>query len=80
MLVTRYESLMKNFKDYYRRYHPDVARDERRARRPAPRPRGAGVRRLGLAIDVLGLGVGLAVDAERPPSTGRRNGPDRSER
>ena len=28
----------------------------------------------------LGLRVGLAVDAERPPSTGRRNGPDRSER
>jgi len=73
-----------------------------RARRPAPRPRGAGVRRLererragtssrrfGLAIDILGLRLGLAVDAERlgpsgkqhrPPSTGRRTGPDRSER
>jgi len=118
------------FRRLAHRYHPDVARDKRRARRfpeileayealsdpekrrqydriyrdrrPASRPRGTAVRRLerdgragtssrrfGLAIDLLGFRLGLAVDAERlgpsgkrrkPSSTGRRNGPDRSER
>jgi curved DNA-binding protein CbpA len=115
------------FRRLAQRYHPDVARDKRHARRfpaileayealsdpeqrrqydrvsldrkPAVRPRRAGARRLerdsragtgsrrfGLAIDVLGLRIGLAVDAEVPrPSgkrntTGPRNGHDRSER
>ena len=118
------------FRRLARRYHPDVARDRRQARRfpeileayealsnlekrrqydrvyrdrrPPSRPRGAGVRRLerdgragtgsrrfGLTIDLFGLRIGLAAEAERlrpsgkrhsPASTGRRNGPDRSER
>jgi curved DNA-binding protein CbpA len=113
------------FRRLARRYHPDVARDRRQARRfpgileayealsdrekrrqydrvyrdrgSASRPRGVGVRRperdggartssrrFGLAIELFGLRIGLAAEAEllrpsgkrnNPASTGRRNGP-----
>ena len=78
-----------------RRQYDRVYRD----RKAASRPRGAGVRRvkregragtssrrLGLAIDLFGLRLGLAVDAElggkphNPPSAGARKGPGRSTR
>jgi curved DNA-binding protein CbpA len=75
-----------------RRHYDRVYRD----RKAASQPRGAGVRRVkrdgtgsrrfGLAIDLFGLKLGLAVDAEvagqphNPPSTGARKGPGRSTR
>jgi len=70
-----------------RRHYDRVYRD----RKTASRPRGAGVRRVkrdgragtgrrfGLAIDLFGLRLGLAVDAN-PPSTGARKGPGTSNR
>jgi len=82
--------------DPERRRHYDRAYRDRKAASP---PRGAGVRRVkregragsgsrrfGLAIDLFGLRLGLAVDAElagkppKPPSTGARKGPGRSTR
>jgi curved DNA-binding protein CbpA len=78
-----------------RRHYDRVYRD----RKAASQPRGAEARRVkrdgragtasrrfGLAIDLFGLRLGLAVDAERagkphtPPSTGARKGPGRSNR
>jgi curved DNA-binding protein CbpA len=78
-----------------RRHYDRVYRDWK----AASRPRGTGVRRvkrdgrtgtgsrrLGLAIDLFGLKLGLSVDAKlagkphNPPSTGARNGPGRSNR
>ena len=72
-----------------RRHYDRVYRD----RKAASQPRGAGVgragtgsRRFGVAIDLFGLRLGLAVDTElagkrhNPPSTGARKGPGRSTR
>jgi DnaJ-class molecular chaperone len=82
--------------DPERRRHYDRVYHDRKA---ASRPQGAGVRRVkrdgrastgsrrfGLALDLFGLKLGLAVDAELagkphdPPSTRTRKGPGRSNR